>query len=334
MGVGQVPGKLSATVKIPGSGKKLGTLNSRTMLSDLAKAIVKKPFHLFGLDLIRRRRQVDLSAERRPLLDQPLDALCYERGGKKAAFRCPLSKHVNRNGLSYSHDGYHPFVETIREYAAGESTCYQDSILKLFYDSHQPDSAAEAVVGFGSTPAAFRDFPPHAFYLTPWCSQSVDEMESMVRRWNNDDYRKHGCDEMSVEQDGFMDQGPISHRKGRLEFERLVTIYESIKRDGYAREHGHAHFLVLRRGDSYRYVSKGQGNHRTAAMSAIGYETIPAVFAKCWMVDIDLVDHWPQVRLGVWTRGQAEAYFDHLFDFDSRDWARERGLLVSGGRGE
>lgn len=299
------------------------------MLNDIAKQIIKGGFHFFGLDLVRRQRQADPSARMRPSFDDPLDALCYERGGKKSAFKCPLSKHVNRNGLSYSHQGYHPFVETIREYAAGECTCYQDSVLKKFYDYHQPRCAADAIVGFDSTPRAYNEYPPHTFYLVPWCSQSVDEMDSMVRRWNVKDYEDHADHKMSVEEDGFMDQGPISDRKGRLEFERLVRIYESIEQHGYASEHGHAHFLLLRRGDSYRFVSQGQGNHRTAAMSALGYETIPAVFSKRWMVDIDLVDHWPQVRAGAWTKDEAEGYFEHLFEFDSRDWARRRGLHFS-----
>lgn len=62
-------------------------------------------------------------------------------------------------------------------------------------------------------------------------------------------------------------------------------------------------------------------------MSALGYETIPAIFFRSHVVDIEMARHWPNVRNGLWTREQAEAYFHHLFDFDSLAWAREQGYV-------
>lgn len=61
-------------------------------------------------------------------------------------------------------------------------------------------------------------------------------------------------------------------------------------------------------------------------MTALGFQTIPARFHRQHVVDIEMAEHWPQVRSGLWTQEQAEAYFNHLFDFDSRAWARARGL--------
>ncbi len=116
--------------------------------------------------------------------------------------------------------------------------------------------------------------------------------------------------------------------RGRLEYKRLVGLYESIRADGFNREFGHPRFLLMQRGPSYRYISAGNGNHRTAVMAALGYETMPAVFRVPGIIDVDMVDYWPQVCNGVWSRDQAIAYFNHLFDFDSLAWAREKGMLL------
>jgi len=67
--------------------------------------------------------------------------------------------------------------------------------------------------------------------------------------------------------------------------------------------------------------------YRRRAKEKLGFETIPAIFYKFHVVDVDMAAYWPQVRRGVWSRIQAEAYLHHLFDFDGRAWAREHGLL-------
>ena len=65
-------------------------------------------------------------------------------------------------------------------------------------------------------------------------------------------------------------------------------------------------------------------------MAALGYETIPAVFILPFIVTIEMVEYWPQVRRGIWTLEQAVAYMNHLFDFNPREWARRQdaGLVV------
>lgn len=261
-----------------------------------------------------------------------LCAVCREASRQR--FFCPLAKHVNRNALSYRPDGYHPFVETLREYAAGGSDTYEGSVLRKYYEVCQPDSAGEAIVGFQEFPEVFRECPSYLFDWTPWRSHDREEIDRMIRGWIREDYREHIGDGMSLDADGSMAYGPVSLRKGRLEYQRLVAIYESLKANGYDRSRGHAHFLLLRRGDSYRFVSKGQGNHRTAAMVALGHETIPAVFSEPYVIDVSMVDYWPQVRRGVWSRAQAEAYVAHLFRFDDRTWARERSVVLGGNQSQ
>jgi len=293
------------------------------------KKIVKAPFHLVGLDLVRREEPDPDPDPPPPLFQNPLEALCYRQGGKPAAFECPLSATVIQNGFSYSSDGWHPFVATLREYAVGGSSGYDDSILKQYYETHRPANGAEAIVGFGEAPGPYAEHPPHAYRVTPWRSLTVNEIDRRVREWSKEHGEEHGDPEHDwlLEADGYQYHGPVSDRKGRLEYRRLVDVYESIDSEGYDRRLGHAHFLVLKRDGDIRFSGIGPGNHRAAAMAALGFETIPSIFYKFHVVDVDMAEYWPQVRRGAWTQEQAEAYFDHLFDFDSRAWAREHDLL-------
>ena len=295
-----------------------------------AKQIIQRIFHLVGLHVMRLQSlQSDSDAKLPPLFGDPLEALCYQQGGKHAAFRCPLKYVVKQNALSYSPKGWHPFTATLREYAEGESVGYEDSVLKKFYDTHQPDHAAEAIAGFEQAPSDYENYPAHVYRLTPWRSRTADWVDQNVRNWTEREAREHGnadCD-WSFDKEGFQYHGPVSERKGQLEYQRLIGIYERLKADGYDRSCGHTQFLVLRRGSEYRLLNCGSGNHRTAAMAVLGHETTPAVFTKNHIVDVEMVEYWPQVCQGRWTKKQAEAYFHHLFDFDSRIWAHERGLL-------
>jgi len=295
-----------------------------------AKQVIQKVFHLMGYHVTRRKSlQSGSDSALPPLFDDPLEALCYQQGGKAAAFRCPLKYVVKSNALSYSPDGWHPFVATLREYAAGESTGYEDSVLRQFYETHQPENAAEAIAGFDQAPSDYENHPAHVYRLRPWRSRAADWVDQNVRNWSELDAREHGRSEhdWSFDEDGYQFHGPVSERIGRLEYQRLTDIYERLKAEGYDRTRGHAHFQVLRRDGECCFLNCGSGSHRTAAMAALGHKTIPAVFTKNHVVDVEMVEYWPQVRRGVWTKEQAEAYFNHLFDFESKSWARERGLL-------
>jgi len=151
------------------------------------KKIIKTPFHFIGLDRDSReapKSDIDSGPDRLPLFEDPLEALCHQQGGKRAAFKCPLARTVSPNGLSHSSKRYHPFVATLREYAAGERTSYEDSVLKRYYASYQPSHAAEAIVGFEQVPRAYANWPAHLYRLAPWRSLTAEEMDQHVREWS------------------------------------------------------------------------------------------------------------------------------------------------------
>jgi len=293
------------------------------------KKVIKSALKSAGIEINRipqkkiSQRENDLL----PIFDEPLAALAYEHAGHKAAFNCPLKLTLKSNGLSYSPDSYHPFVETLKEYESGKITTYEGSLLESYYRTHQPYNAAEAIIGFDKSPEFFKSQPAHIYWLSPWRPDDAQAVDKIVKEFTKKHSISHGEVEMTLESDGYQYHGPVSEKKGRLEYQRLVRVFESIRKNGYDRSLGHAHFLVLKRGSSIRYLAQGSGNHRIAAMSALGYETVPALFQKSGVIDVEMAQFWVQVQKNVWSLDQAVAYFNYLFDFDSRAWAFNQGLL-------
>ena len=202
---------------------------------NIVKTVVKKPLHWIGLDLVRHR-PMEKTPQPPPLFDDPLEALGVQQGGGgTVAFKVPIDRVIHRKGFRYSGDGWHPFVETLREYAAGASTCYEDSILKAYYETHQPENAAEAIVGFDQAPETFTKLPPHLCYLSPWRSEVVDEIDQFIRRAVQRDGEEHGKSDIRLRTHGFKYHGPVHPEKGELEYNRLVKVYESIRSRGYDR---------------------------------------------------------------------------------------------------
>jgi len=105
---------------------------------------------------------------------------------------------------------------------------------------------------------------------------------------------------------------------------RLINITSSIRFRGYDRTLGDVVVQILKRGNDYIYRVV-HGHHRAAALAALGYSLLPCI--PRMLVDIALIDEWPQVRSGIWERKQALEYFNHHFDFKSQEWARNMGLF-------
>lgn len=297
-------------------------------MNDAFKRLVKSAFRCVGLEVTRCSAS-DGASEPPPLIDDPLDALHRHQAGSPAAFPCPLDRTRSRLGFSYGADGWHPYVETLREYETGRCTSYAGSLLRDYYRQHSPSTAAEAIPGFEAAPAAFHDLPPHLCYLSPWTADSPDTVDRKVRNWIRERNREHNRPEWYLESDGVLLHGPVSDRKGRAEYEHLVSLYEAVKRSGFDRTHGDVQCMIVRRGGEFQFLQWGEGSHRTAVMAALGRSTVPAVFRRPRrIIDLDLVEHWPQVQCGVWDLRSAAAYVEHLFSFDARAWAQREGLTA------
>lgn len=96
------------------------------------------------------RRESARGAEQSPpIFDDPLEAIYRERGGKRAAFHCPIDRCVHINGLNFSAGGWHPFSALLEGIGTGADASYEGSILERYYQVWRPRNAREALIGVG-----------------------------------------------------------------------------------------------------------------------------------------------------------------------------------------
>lgn len=261
-----------------------------------------------------------------PLFEDPFEAMHYNRGGKAAAFLCPLEFCIYRNGLNFRRDGWHHFTATLEEYREQKCRTYQGSILEAYYLAFQPANALEALIGLKEGPAFLGFLASHLLYLLPWVGATAEEVDRKVRAWYRAEGRQQGCPNIQIENHGLKTHGPVHPEFGEMEFNRLLRVYRSIENEGFIRMGAPVSVMAIKKGDELRYLHQG-GVHRMAAMRSLGHETIPVEFKHPWVIDVADVDYWASVRDGRWDRQSALRYIDHLFHFDARSWADERGLL-------
>lgn len=275
-----------------------------------------------GVEIVRVRRTPESALP--PLEDHPIAALLAIRVGRKIAFPCPVASIVALNGLCFGSAGWHPFSAALRAYASN-GTPAAEARLARFYSVWHPVDAADAIAGFGRRPDALCSAPPHGYHFSPWSDKTLEQELAQIERYYRADYDEHGCGALRLGVDGFKHHGPVSPRLARVELDRLVRVYDSLKTHGYDRRQGHVHVYLLRRGGELRFVCRG-GLHRVAAADALGYESVPATLCAPFVVEIGESDHWAQVAKGRWEASAARGYFHHLFDFDALGWAQSLDL--------
>lgn len=274
----------------------------------------RRVLNRFGLELTHKR-----TAEPAPTtpLEHPF-AANYRHGD--VAFEVPLTKCMYPYHFSYSPAGWHPFVQTLRQFTADPELSYETSVLHDYYRKYRPESVLEAFFVTPQARAAFADselarltIPPFAPFF-PW-----------------DPHRPKTFAEKGLDaSQGNQGYGPVSNAKGSLEFERLTQTYQSIETQGFRPGHGHDGDIrgyFLKTDDDYRFVVR-QGLHRAAVLAAMRYEKVRVRFYAPYPRTIFLNDlgNWPQVTEGM-SAALAERIFLLFFEDDGRAKAAQLGLL-------
>jgi hypothetical protein len=230
-------------------------------------------------------------------------------------FDVPLRLCRYPYGFRYGGAGWHPFVDTLREYRArGGELRYEDSLLCRFYASFQPTTSLELFfppdVASRHQNSALAEYPLNAY--------------APILPWNGEIYRARGEAPLAVEH-GHQGFGPVTETKGRLEFSRLVNTYDSIARTGFRpEESGGIRGYFLTRGTEVVFVIR-TGFHRCAALSALDHEHVRVGFAEDMIRSLCAETHarWPLVRTGPFSEELAGQFIDEFFRAES--W-HERGL--------
>jgi hypothetical protein len=256
--------------------------------------------------------RVDLNfVDMRAVTDDPVEAH-YRAGGKPALINVPLAKVLNLGPLAFpvTPESGDPYTMTARDYIDGRCNEYAGSRLEWFYSRWRPESAA-ALLGLpnGEAPRPLLEAPPHAA-VYPWNAYTPLEMDAKKLNDIYKENRKHGADVPAAE--GFKWCGPLSPRKGELEFKRLRLIADSVALHGYQEIIGSPVGRLIMRGAEWRVFGSG-GDHRRAVRVALGWSHI-AMRLKEAIVRREDVASWPNVRSGLFAEDQALAVFDRIFE--------------------
>jgi hypothetical protein len=288
------------------------------MLGRTAVTLAKRSLEALGLELRRIDREPPA-----PVYGTVKEALSKTKSGSRAAYKCPLSQLRTFNGLKFDAGGWHPFVAASHEYIDSNRTAYPGSALEAFYQKWQPNDALNALIG-ATGPEILCEFPSYTLHL-PWLDVLPAERASAMAKNIRNENRWCGKIDLSASA-GYGLHGPVSPKKGQIEYTRIVRTTKSIRRYGFDRARAEEDITVtaIERGDDYRFCII-HGQHRAAVLAALGYQHVPVSLMRT--VFISEVEHWPQVYRGIWAQAEAETYVNHLFDFDSHAWAQEKGLV-------
>ena len=295
-------------------------------LRDWVRVKIKTFAHRYGYDIVNTKQHGENGFQ---FVTHPLDAFYSGRPIDESPLRVALWKCSNYTGLTYGAKGWHPFVETLRRYQT-RPTSYKDSVLKSYYDAWKPSDAAEAFITFQNPPEAFELEPSYAF-VSPWHTISISDRKSKIAHNVRAENRDMGYETVGIEE-GFGLHGPVSERKGSVEFDRLISVLNSVERDGYRLDSIHylieGFALLDQKEEDFRIIVV-HGNHRLASLSALDYEYAPVRLVPPYIVRAEEVDRWPQVTSGLWSKDQAVEYFQSFFGAhrEIRRWAKSLRLI-------
>lgn len=289
------------------------------MYASPIKTLIKSTLRALSLDI----RRIEKTAAAPPVYQDVQETHTRLNCGQPAAYLCPIGKLCTFSGFSLGSKGWHPFVVAVNEYLHGHRKTYSGSMLEKFYNSWQPADALEALIAPIDGPALLRQLPAYTAHQ-PWHLIHPKERQAVMEKNIRDENHWAGQQHLDASS-GYGLHGPVSPEKGEIEYARIVGVTDSIKRHGFDRSLADEDITVtaLERNGEYRFCIV-HGQHRAAVLAALDYEHIPVSFRR--LVSVSEAQHWPQVYRGVWSLAQAQAYIDHLFDFDANDWARARGL--------
>ena len=238
----------------------------------------------------------------------------------KEPFRVKMNLITSRVGFSYADEGWHPFVETLKEYAENKSLKYEDSTLAFVYEKYCPRNVQEVLLDHLEEP------------LEPFCSwPPVNDLLRWVWALNTSSaksYLRHA--KKRQQEEGWIYFGPHSPEYGKKEFTRLISVYNSIEAKGYQSElttKDPVNGYFLKNEDNLRFVLL-QGNHRVAALNALGYSDVDVVIRKGHPAVVDRKDlkKWTRDFGGIYSSYLVRVLFDTLFSQTGTEKALRLGL--------
>ncbi len=221
------------------------------------------------------------------------------------------------NGFAFG-QGWHFLVETLEQYKKNRSIKYEDTALAKYYECYQPQNLLEALFGKNKT-----DNDSDFLALTKYRSPQNAPMPWTPMKMVTKSFKRNSGD--YGPKDKFSNYG--IHR-----MRRLISIYGSIKENGFDEEKNseigdHIKGILLKRNNEYKFLVVN-GNHRIAALSALGYQKVSVRSCKKFpsIIDIDNCPNWPCVKKGIYNENAARKILLHYFEENGLNKAKEWGI--------
>jgi hypothetical protein len=280
-------------------------------LKSVLGALIEKPLQRFGYQIVPEAPFLDLTGT----TNDAIEALyCSRRQPFLIDIDVTRLRGHGALGLVLDRGIGHPFIDTMAAYGLGQQSGYAGSAVEKFYRDWTPASAVDALgLDAAAASSALRQLPPYATLL-PWFQQNPDEFLAIRESWIRAELSDYGA-RLDPEHGG-LENGPWSPIKGAYEYQRIVSVYDSIRERGYvpaAQRDAHIYGHLLIDGDDWCVLLRN-GNHRASALVALGWTRIPVLVISGTETPRRLeAAHWPNVRNGVFTLDQATAVFDRVF---------------------
>jgi hypothetical protein len=229
-----------------------------------------------------------------------------------------LDRVVNRARFRYGPGAWHPFVAALAEQQDRPGLPYTESVLARFYERFQPETVHDVLLGERAPRGVVACWPAVDQLLDVWSvtDRRVQRVEArlaaVATRWPSQ----------------FLGPNVVIH--GRDHLERILQTHRSIRDSGYRPgdfADGVPTGYLLVDGEDYRVVV-GHGNHRMAALTALGVERVPIRLRLPHPPVIAREDlrRWTVSGGGLYSDEEATALFDSYFADDGLERARALGL--------
>lgn len=265
--------------------------------------------------------------------------LCNKKSKKKKQqyniFEVEIDKCISSvSGLSFSNKKgrkTHYFVDALNELINKGNVKYGDSQLKKYYDNFQPQTLGELFFLNKKVDAyPLSIIPPIAKVPLPWTDISFyaklfaanvflvknggilpsyevelffhdnvekilfSPLEQWVPLYTKYDGTFHLC-------------GPQNEESGEKLYEKLISIFNSIKNIGYQPEkfeEGYIRGVMIKYKDDFRFLVT-DGQHRISSLSALNYDRVLVKLDERFkhnIFDIDKIDDWPFIKLNYYSK--------------------------------
>lgn len=204
-----------------------------------------------------------------------------------------------------------PFVQILTQ----DHSRYEGSALEAFYQTFQPETVGELL---GLKNSAVASLPAMSAVMPWWNRKPEQRLEQVAvtagngRLLGKEAIKLGACEQTDF---GWQYYGPVSTPVGKMEYERQVSVFHSIRDQGFQPTSAtqiHGEFLVS--GEDWAWVNIG-GKHRLNSLVALGNPEIQvSAKGKYGPVIIRRSESsiWPNVQNGLFDEAEALGLFDRI----------------------